>query len=246
MSNAFVTMYLTRPKMDRHPHKDWPVNFDQLHRLAASIEGYGELVVCADELTMDDVPPGFRRFVSIHRVIGSVENVYLERWDIVRDLLTKRTDLDLVCVCDARDVIVVGDPWQIEPGQLYTCSEPETLRVGRRGRQIWYGQPLGRSGFINDPAFHANPMISQWIAANQDLTALNAGVAVADRATMHEFATLMAEWRLDDSMKGDYTDMALFNFVAHRDFTVVASEDYIGAKCHTEAEAPNARILHVT
>lgn len=243
MGNAFITTYLTRPKMERHPHKHWPVDFEVLQRLAQSVAPYGELIVCADELTRRQVPHDLRRSVTIWPVTRPVGNVYFERWDVVRDVLTARTDLDLVYAVDARDVIVVKDPWDyIESETLYTCTEVVSHRVLPR----WRGQPLGVSGFINDRSFHSSPVIQQWIRDNPALVALNAGVTAADRATMLGFASLMAEGRLEDHVANDYTDMALYNFTAYNSgYQVVGSETFIGAKCNSQAEAPNARVIHV-
>ncbi len=240
---AFITTYLTKPKMERHPHKDWPVNFDTLQRLADSVAPFGELIVCADELEMRHVPHPLRRSVTIFPVTTPVKNIYFERWDLVRDVLTQRTDIELAYAVDARDVIVVKDPWDfIEPGTLYTCTEVVSHKILPR----WRGQPLGVSGFINDRTFHESPVIQQWIRENRRLVALNAGVSAADRATLLAFATLMADRRLEEHVSRDYTDMALFNFVAYNaGFPVVGSEEFIGAKCNTSAEAPTARVIHV-
>lgn len=242
MGNAFITTYLTRPKMERHPHKHWPVDFEVLQRLAESVAPHGELIVCADELTAAHVPDSLRDTVTIHPITSTVKNVYFERWDLVRDILTDRTDLGMVYAVDARDVIVVKDPWDyIEPGVLYTCTEVVSHRVLPR----WRGQPLGVSGFINDRSFHSSPVIQGWIRDNPNLVALNAGVSAGDRATMLRFASLMAERRLEDHVSNDYTDMALFNWVAHTQMQVVGSNDLIGAKCNSQAEAPHARVIHV-
>ncbi len=240
---AFITTYLTKPKMERHPHKDWPVNFDTLQRLADSVAPFGELIVCADELEMRHVPHPLRRSVTIFPVTTPVKNIYFERWDLVRDVLTQRTDIELAYAVDARDVIVVKDPWDfIEPGTLYTCTEVVSHKILPR----WRGQPLGRSGFINDASFHSSPVIRGWIRQHPNLVALNAGVSAADRATLLAFATLMADRRLEGHVAGDYTDMALFNFVAYNSgFPVVGSTDLIGAKCQDASEAPNARVIHV-
>jgi len=241
VGNAFITTYLTKPKMTRHPHTHWPASFEVLERLAESLRPWGELIVCADELT--EIPTGFEH-VTIRPVTQPVENVYFERWDIIRDTLAERTDLDLVYAVDARDVIAIKDPWDyIQPGTLYTCTEPATLIVGR-GRR-WFGQPLGRSGFINDRGYHSSPLVREWIRRHYRFTALNAGVSAADRDTLLRFATRMAEARLEDHMREDYTDMALFNMIAHQEFKAVGSEEFIGAKCHLEEDAPKARVLHV-
>lgn len=243
MTKAFITTYLTKPKMERHPHKDWPVDFTILQRLAESVATWGELIVCADELTANHVPATLRGKVTIHPVTQPIDNVYFERWDLTRDVLNERTDLTHAYAVDARDVIVVKDPWEfIQPGTLYTCTEVRSHRVLPR----WRGQPLGRSGFINDGTFHCSPVIQQWIRHNPSLKALNAGVSAADRETLLAFATLMAARRLEDHVANDYTDMALFNFVAYNcGFPVVGSEEFIGAKCNTSAEAPSARVIHV-
>lgn len=239
---AFITTYLTRPKMDRHPHKHWPVDFEVLDRLARSVAPYGELVVAADELTERHVPADLRHAVTIWPVTRPVGNVYFERWDTVRDVLTARTDIDLAYAVDARDVYAVKDPWNyIQPGTLYTCTEVLRHRVLPR----WRGQPLGVSGFINDPGFHPSPVVRQWIREHPNLVALNAGVSAGDRDTMLAFATRMAQIRLEPHMAGDYTDMAAFNYVAHSEFTVVGSTEFIGAKCQSPSEAPQARVVHV-
>ncbi len=243
MPGAFITTYLTKPKMERHPHKDWPVSFETLQRLAESVRPYGELIVCADELTADQIPRALRGSVSIFPVTRPVANVYFERWDSIRDVLAGRTDLEFAYAVDARDVIVVKDPWDfIEPGTLYTCTEVLRHKILPR----WRGQPLGRSGFINDRSFHSSPVIQDWIRQHPNLVALNAGVSAADRATLLAFASLMADRRLEEHVAGDYTDMALFNFVAYNSgFPVIGSEEFIGAKCNTAAEAPHARVVHV-
>lgn len=240
---VFITTYLTKPKMERHPHKDWPHDFTVLQRLAESVAPWGRLIVCADQLTDRHIPRALRGSVTIHPVTKPVENVYFERWDLVRDVLTHRTDIELAYAVDARDVIVVKDPWgYIEPGTLYTCTEVVSHRILRR----WRGQPLGISGFINDKSFHSSPVIKHWIRRNPNLVALNAGVTAADRATLLAFASLMADRRHEDHIANDYTDMALFNFVAyHSGFRVVGSEEFIGAKCNSAAEAPRARVVHV-
>lgn len=247
--NVFITTYLTRPKMERHPHKNWPtVDFSMLDRLARSVAPYGELIVCADELEQRRIPRDLRDKVTIHRVEHDVDNVYFERWDIVRDVLEQNPDIRFAYACDARDVIVVNDPWDfIEPGTLYTCTEPNTLVVGRRRNRprIWHGQPLGRSGFITDRSFHPSTTIQGWIKRHPRLVALNAGVVAGDRATVLRFAQHMATHRLAEHVKDDYTDMALFNWIAHQEFNVVGSEEFIGAKCHLADQAPNARVLHV-
>jgi hypothetical protein len=241
-SRAFITTYLTKPKMDRHPHKDWPVSFDTLQRLAESVAPYGELIVVADELQPRHIPKALRSTVTIFPVTTPVANVYFERWDLVRDVLTARTDLELAYACDSRDVYAVKDPWDyIQPGTLYTCTEVLRHRILPR----WRGQPLGRSGFINDASFHPSPVIHAWIRQNPSLVALNAGVSAGDRATMLAFSSRMAEARLESHVLDDYTDMALFNFIAHTEFQVVGSTEYIGAKCQDESEAPNARVVHV-
>lgn len=229
--------------MERHPHKDWPVSFDTLARLAESVQPHGELIICADELTADHIPAALRDTVTIFRVTKPVTNVYFERWDSIRDVLTKRTDLEYAYAVDARDVIVVKDPWDyIEAGTLYTCTEVLRHRILPR----WRGQPLGLSGFINDRTFHHSPVIRDWIRQNPSLVALNAGVSAGTRAALLAFATLMADRRLADHVKNDYTDMALFNFVAYNSgLAVVGSEEFIGAKCNTAAEAPRARVVHV-
>lgn len=240
MSRAFITVYLTRPKMDRHPVNEFPVDFDMLQRLAESVMPHGELIVIADELRPHHVPANLRDTVTIHRVRRPVANVYFERWDFVRDVLTKRPDLEWVYVADGRDVVVVRDPWDyLEPATLYTCTEPARLK--RR----WRGQPLGVSGFINDIGYHCSPVIQEWIRANPHLVALNAGVSAGDRDTMLGFATRMADGRREEHVAGDYTDMALFNWIAHREFHTIGSERYIGAKCHLQSDAPKARVLHV-
>jgi hypothetical protein len=243
VTKAFITHYLTKPKMERHPHKDWPVDFTVLQRLAESVAPWGELIVCADELTAEQVPESLRGSVTIHTVTAPVDNVYFERWDLTRDVLTKRTDLTHAYTVDARDVIVVKEPWEfIQPGTLYTCTEVLSHKILPR----WRGQPLGLSGFINDKSFHSSPVIQKWIRANHNSKALNAGVSGADRETLLGFATLMADRRHEDHVANDYTDMALFNFVAYNSgFEVVGSEEYIGAKCNTSVEAPNARVVHV-
>jgi hypothetical protein len=242
-SNAFITTYLTKPKMERHPHKDWPVSFEVLQRLAESVQPYGELIVCADELQPRHVPKALRGTVTVFPVTAPIGNVYFERWDLVRDVLTQRTDLTFAYAVDARDVIVMKDPWEfIEPRTLYTCTEVVSHRILPR----WRGQPLGLSGFINDKSFHSSPIIQRWIRQNPDLVALNAGVTGADRETLLAFATLMADRRLEAHVANDYTDMSLFNFVAYNSgFPVVGSEEFIGAKCNTAAEAPRARVIHV-
>jgi hypothetical protein len=240
---AVITTYLTKPKMDRHPHKNWPVSFETLQRLAESVQPYGELIVCADELQPRHIPRALRRSVTIFPVTTPVTNVYFERWDLIRDVLTQRADIELAYAVDARDVIVVKDPWDyIKPGTLYTCTEVVSHKILPR----WRGQPLGRSGFINDTSFHSSQVIKRWIRQNPNLVALNAGVSAGDRATLLAFATLMADRRLEDHVANDYTDMALFNFVAYNaGFPVIGSEKYIGAKCNTSAEAPQARVVHV-
>lgn len=243
MTQAFISHYLTKPKMERHPHKDWPVDFTVLQRLAESVAPWGELIVCADELTADQVPKNLRDTVTIHTVTAPVDNVYFERWDITRDVLRARTDLTHAYTVDARDVIVMKDPWDfIQPRTLYTCTEV----VGHKILPRWRGQPLGVSGFITAKSYHSSPVIQRWIKQNANLVALNAGVTGADRETLLAFATLMADRRLEDHVKNDYTDMALFNFVAYNSgFTVVGDENYIGAKCNSAEEAPNARVIHV-
>lgn len=243
MSNAFITVYMTRgPKMDRHPHHDYAADFTVLQRLAESVAPHGDLIVVSDSLTARHIPADLRKSVTVRRVAPLEGNFFMERWDLVRDTLKARTDIESVYVVDGRDVIVVKDPWDfIEPGILYTCTEPARLRELRR----WRGQPLGVSGFINDRRFHSSPVIQAWIRQNPQLVALNAGVTGGDRATMLAFATRMAEARLEEHVADDYTDMALFNWVAHREFNVVGSEEYVGAKCHWEADAPRARVLHV-
>lgn len=240
---AFITTYLTKPKMDRHPHKDWPVDFTVLQRLAESVAPWGELIVCADELTTRHIPRQLRKAVTIHPVVEPIQNVYFERWDLTRDILATRTDLTHAYTVDARDVIVVKDPWEfIEPATLYTCTEVVSHRILGR----WRGQPLGVSGFINDKSFHSSPVIQQWIRRNPTLVALNAGVTGADRETLLAFASFMADRRLEKHVRNDYTDMALFNFVAYNSgFSVIGSEEFIGAKCHSAVEAPNARVIHV-
>lgn len=243
MAKAFITHYLTKPKMERHPHKDWPVDFTILQRLAESVAPWGELIVCADELTEKHIPAELRSSVTIHPVTEPIDNVYFERWDLTRDVLNERTDLTHAYTVDARDVIVVSNPWEfIQPRTLYTCTEVLSHRILPR----WRGQPLGRSGFITDRSFHESPVIQGWIKQNPSFVALNAGVTGADRETLLAFATLMAARRLEDHVKNDYTDMALFNFVAYNSgFEVVGSQEYIGAKCNTSIEAPNARVIHV-
>lgn len=241
MGNAFVTVYMTGgPVMDRHPHHVYETSFDTLHRLAESVAPWGELIIVTDTLTIEHVPAELRDTVTINTVPPVTDNFFMARWDVIRDTLEARTDLDLVYVADGRDVIVVKNPWDyIEPGTLYTCTEPARLK------RTWRGQPLGRSGFINDLNFHNSPVIRGWIRRHPNLVALNAGVAAADRETMLRLATRMAEARLEEHVQGDYTDMALFNFIAHTEFTVVGSERFIGAKCHLESDAPEARVLHV-
>lgn len=242
MTDLFITTYLTRPKMTRHPHKSWPLNFDLLKRLGDSVAPHAELVVCADQLPQRRIPLNLRNHVTIHPVTRPVENVYFERWDLIRDVLQSRQDARWVYACDARDVIVVRDPFDfMEPGVLYTCTEPASLPGLRR----WRGQPLGVSGFINDRKFHSSSVIQKWVRENPRLVALNAGVVAADRATMLRFATRMAEERHAPHVARDYTDMALFNYLAYTEFDVVGSEQFIGAKCHTETEAPEARVIHV-
>jgi hypothetical protein len=76
--NAFITTYLTKPKMDRHPHKDWPVSFEVLQRLAESVQPYGELIVCADELKPHHVPKDLRSSVTVFPVTAPIGNVYFE------------------------------------------------------------------------------------------------------------------------------------------------------------------------
>lgn len=229
--------------MDRHPHKDWPVDFTVLQRLAESVAPWGELIVCADELTTAQIPANLRDTVAIHTVTHHIDNVYFERWDLTRDVLKLRTDLTHAYTVDARDVIVVKNPWDfINPRTLYTCTEV----VGHKILPNWRGQPLGRSGFITAKSYHRSPVIQRWIKQNANLVALNAGVTGADRETLLAFATLMADRRLEAHVRNDYTDMALFNFVAYNSgFTVVGRTDLIGAKCQDAIEAPNARILHV-
>lgn len=248
MPNAFLTVYMTQnPPMDRHPHHDYRPDFEVLRRLAESVAPHGTLIVVTDSLTPEHVPAHLRDTVVIHMVPTVTGNFFMERWDAVAATLEHFTDLELVYVVDGRDVVVVRDPWDyITPGTLYTCTEPATLTVGRRRRQhVWYGQPLGRSGFINDRSFHNSPHIQKWIGENPELVALNAGVIAGDRATVLAFAQQMAEERHTEHVASDYTDMALFNWVAYTGFTVVGSEEFIGAKCHLEADAPNARVLHV-
>ena len=241
MARAFITTYLTRPKMERHPEKDWPIEFRKVDKLARTVAPHGELIIAADQLTMRHVPRALRSTVSIWPVTQLVENIYFERWDIVRDILTARTDLTHAYACDARDVYVMSDPWgYMQPDTLYTCQEPPGLPELRR----WKGQPLGRSGFINDTNYHHSPVIQDFIRNHHHHTALNAGVAGGDRATMLRLATRLAEERHAEHVKDDYTDMALFNYLAYSEFNVIASEDYIGAKCHDETQAPNAKVIH--
>lgn len=230
--------------MERHPHTDWPTDgFRVLQRLAESVAPWGELIVCADDLNESHIPAELRDTVTIWPVTQPIGNVYFERWDLTRDVLEARTDLTHAYTVDARDVIVVDDPWEfIEPATLYTCTEVVSHKILPR----WRGQPLGLSGFINDKSFHQSPVIQKWIRANHDSKALNAGVTGADRETLLGFATLMADRRLEDHVKNDYTDMALYNFVAYNSgFTVIGDENYIGAKCHSAAEAPHAKVIHV-
>lgn len=230
--------------MERHPHTDWPTDgFRVLQRLAESVAPWGELIVCADDLNESHIPDELRDTVTIWPVTKPIGNVYFERWDLTRDVLEARKDLTHAYTVDARDVIVVDDPWSfIEPKTLYTCTEVVSHKILPR----WRGQPLGLSGFINDKSFHQSPVIQKWIRANHDSKALNAGVTGADRETLLAFATLMADRRLEDHVKNDYTDMALYNFVAYNSgFHVIGDENYIGAKCHSAAEAPHAKVIHV-
>lgn len=242
MPNAFITVYMTRgQKMVRHPVHDYPADFTVLQRLAESVAPYGELIVATDSLTKSDIPWRLRKTVTIFPLDPFDGNYFLQRWDGVRDVLRARTDLDYVYAVDGRDVVVVRDPWEfMEPGTLYPCTEPATLP----GLKRWRGQPLGRSGFINERSYHDSPVLKAWIRANSQRIALNAGVVGGDRATMLAMATRMAECRHHDHMANDYTDMALFQVLAY-EHRVVASEEFIGAKCHLEADAPNARVLHV-
>lgn len=256
MSNAFITVYMTRgQKMDRHPVNDYPDDRrvwelptaedpqkPQIGRLAESVAPWGELIVATDSLKRTDIPAKLKNTVTLRQTDPLEGNFFFERWDAVRDVLRERPDLDYVYVADGRDVVVVKDPWSyIEPGKLYSCTEPATLPALRR----WRGQPLGRSGFICDRRFHESPVIEKWIRQNPELVALNAGVVAGDRTTILHLAELMAEHRHADHVQGDYTDMALFNYLAHREFDVVGSIEFIGAKCHVEADAPDARVLHV-
>jgi hypothetical protein len=245
VGRAFVTVYMTRgQKMTRHPVHNYRPDFKVLTRLAESVAPYGELIVVTDSLTPKHVPSHLRGSVTIRRVAPLRDNFFMARWDAIRDTLHTRPDLELVYAVDGRDVVVVKDPWDyIQAGILYTCTEPSHLIVGR-GRR-WLGQPLGRSGFINDIGYHPSPVVRTWIRRHRGLVALNAGVVAADRATMLKFATRMAEARLEDHMREDYTDMGLFNWVAHSEFQTVGSEEFIGSKCHLEADAPKARVLHV-
>lgn len=240
--SAFITVYMTRgPKMVRHPIHDYPADFTVLQRLAESVAPHGELIIATDSLKLTDVPKALRSSVTIFDSDPFTDNFFMQRWDAVRDVLTARTDLDHAYAVDGRDVIVVKDPWDfIEPGTLYPCTEPASL-PGLRG---WRGQPLARSGFINDRSFHRSPLIGKWIRRNGDRVALNAGVVGGDRASMLQLATRMAECRHHDHMQEDYTDMALFQVIAYEQ-RVIASEEFIGAKCHLEQDAPNARVLHV-
>jgi len=243
MGNAFVTVYMTRgPKMDRHPHHDYAADFTVLQRLAESVAPHGELIVVSDSLHPRHVPAELRESVTIRKVAPITGNFFMQRWDLVRDAIAARPDLDLVYAVDGRDVIVVKDPWDfIAPDTIYTCIEPTTLPGLRR----WRGQPLGRSGFINDTGYHSSPVIQKWIRENPGLVALNAGVCAGDWDTMLRLTSRLAERRLDDDLAADYTDMAMFNHLAHTEFRVEASEQWIGAKCHWEADAPQARVLHV-
>lgn len=239
---AFITVYMTRgQKMDRHPHNEYAADFTVLDRLARSVPG--ELIVATDSLTVDKVPADLRDRVTIFPAGPLPGNFFLQRWSVVRDVLDARPDLEWVYVADGRDVEVVADPWQLEPGKLYSCLEPARLNVG--GRRPWVGQPLGRSGFINDRKFHRSPIVTQWIRQHRYLTALNAGVTGGDAKTVRAFAARIAEVVTHDHMAEDYTDMALYNLIAHNEFEVVADEAYIGAKCHTAAEAPDAKVLHL-
>lgn len=242
MGNAFITVYMTRgPKMVRHPVHDYAADFAVLERLAESVAPFGELIVCTDSLRLEDVPAHLRHAVTIVDVEPFTGNFFMQRWDAVRDVLLDRTDLDFAYSVDGRDVIVVKDPWEfIQPNTLYSCTEPASLPGLRR----WRGQPMSQSGFINDPSFHNSPLIRQWIRQHPNRVALNAGVVGGDRASMLQLATRMAECRHHDHVQGDYTDMALFNVIAYEQ-NVATSEEFIGAKCHLEADAPEARILHV-
>jgi hypothetical protein len=256
MANAFITVYMTGGmKMDRHPVSDYPADArvweqpteqmpqkPQLGRLARSVKPHGELIVCTDSLRRTDIPRELRSTVTLRETPSLAGNFFFERWDVIRDVLLERTDLDLVYVADGRDVIVVRDPWDyIQPGTLYTCTEPTMLPGLRR----WRGQPMGVSGFINDTRYHSSPTIQKWIRRNPNRVALNAGVVAADRKTMLRLAEHMATHRLSEHVQGDYTDMALFNWLAYLEFNVVGSEEWIGAKCHWEIDAPKARVLHV-
>lgn len=242
MGNAFITVYMTRgPKMDRHPVHDYAADFTVLQRLAESVAPYGELIVATDSLTIADVPKDLRDAVTIFNIEPFTGNFFMQRWDAVRDVLVGRTGLEFVYAVDGRDVIVVKDPWRaLQPDTLYSCTEPTSLPGLRR----WRGQPMAQSGFINDPSFHNSPLIRDWIRHHPNHVALNAGVVGGDRASMLRLASRMAECRHHDHVQEDYTDMALFNVIAYEQH-VVASEEFIGAKCHLEHDAPNASVLHV-
>lgn len=243
MGNAFITVYMTKnPKMDRHPHHDYGADFTVLQRLAESVAPYGELIIATDTLTDEHVPSELRDAVTIRPTPTIQGNFFMERWDVVRDVLTERADLDLVYIADGRDVIVRADPWGfIERGNLYSCVEPRRLPWDRR----WRGQPLWRSGFITDRAFHSSPVIQEWIQSRRATLALNAGVTAGGRDTLLRFAARMADARREEHVRDDYTDMALYNYVAHREFRVIGDEAFIGAKGHTEEHAPQAKVLHV-
>lgn len=242
MGNAFITVYMTRgPKMDRHPHHDYPANFTVLARLAESVVKHCELIIATDSLTANDIPKQLRDKVTIFPIAPFDGNFFLQRWDAVLEVLETRTDLEYVYAVDGRDVVVMADPFDfMEAGTLYPCTEPATLPGLRR----WRGQPLGMSGFINDRSYHSSPVVRTWIRRNANRVALNAGVVGGDRDTMLALTKRMSECRHHDHMANDYTDMALFQVLAY-EHRVVASEEFIGAKCHTEVEAPKARVLHV-
>lgn len=126
---------------------------------------------------------------------AKIDNPYFARWVAYRDFLRTVDPNSFVWAVDGTDVDMLRNPFnEMKRDVLYVGCE--------------HGQTTGSSWLVNH---HPNPMYTDMYKGRLPL--LNAGLVGGTARMVLAFCELMA------ISKVEYTDMAVFNYIAHRHFS---------------------------
>lgn len=203
-TGIILTSYFTGVTDPQRGEK-WEADIDKLKALSDSCKSNNtELHVLDDCFGMDDIDDCFGNENHIHfpERIESKINPYFQRWFSYRDYLKANTKYNNIWLCDATDVEVLKNPFQIiQPGKIY-CG--------------WEKDFIGCQWMHNH---HKSNFSQNFIKSNTKTPLLNAGVIGGRYDMVMEFLDRFCDmYDILPEKEACATDMSLFNWVLYSHF----------------------------